>query len=98
MSPREPVCRPSGRERKSAVRVFSVPQVAKMCHVSRETIHRWMHTHGLHAYNTQHKMDIKILETDLREFSERLKVYVDWESMDLARHVGVPMANTERRS
>ena len=80
--------RPKGHERTPPVRVFSVGEVAKMCHVSRETIHRWMHTHGLHAYNTRHGLAIKITETDLREFSERLKVYVDWESVDEGRGSG----------
>jgi orotate phosphoribosyltransferase-like protein len=69
-------------EKAPPVRIFSAKQVAKMCHVSRETIRRWILIHGLTAYNTRHKMDIKILETDLREFSERLRVYVDWEGVD----------------
>jgi hypothetical protein len=53
-----------------------------MCMVSRETIHRWVRKYGLNAYNTQQGLAMKILETDLREFSERLKVYVDWGAVD----------------
>ena len=53
-----------------------------MCQVSNETIRRWIRKHGLNAYNATGGLTIKIVETDLREFSERLKVYVDWESVD----------------
>jgi excisionase family DNA binding protein len=67
--------------RKSAVRILSVKQVAQMCQVSNETIRRWTRKHGLKAYNTQKGLAMKIVETDLREFSERLRVYVDWESV-----------------
>jgi hypothetical protein len=45
-------------------------------------IRRWIQNYGLVAYNTHDGLAIKITETDLREFSERLKVYVDWESAD----------------
>jgi transposase len=64
------------------VRVFSTVQVAKMCHVSHETIRRWIRGFGLKAYNATGGLAFKIVETDLREFSERLRVYVDWESGD----------------
>ena len=65
------------------VRIFSVKQVAAMCHVgSHETIRRWIRKYGLKAYNNTGGLTIKIVETDLREFSERLRVYVDWESVD----------------
>ena len=77
-----PVCRPRSNVKKSAVRIFSVHQVAKMCQVSNETIRRWIRKHGLNAYNATGGLTIKIVETDLREFSEKLKVYVDWESGD----------------
>ena len=53
-----------------------------MCLVSHETIRRWVRKYGLKAYNTSGGLAIKILETDLREFSERLRVYVDWEAGD----------------
>ena len=65
-----------------AERVLSVKQVAKMCHASRETIRRWIRKYGLPAYNTQQGMDIKILESDLRKFSDRLRVYVDRDALD----------------
>jgi excisionase family DNA binding protein len=68
--------------RSPAVRIFSVKQVAQMCLVSHETIRRWIRKHGLNAYNNTGGLTAKIVETDLREFSERLRVYVDWESMD----------------
>ena len=70
---------PNARARQ---RLFSVGQVARMCHVSRETIHRWIRKHGLSAYNTQRGFDIKIPETELRAFAERLNVYVDWGAVD----------------
>jgi len=65
-----------------AQRDFSVKQVARMCRVARQTILRWIQKYGLVAYNTHHGLAIKILEADLREFSERLRVYVDWEAAD----------------
>jgi excisionase family DNA binding protein len=68
--------------RRSAVRIFSVKQVAKMCQVSHETIRRWTRKLGLKAYNTTGGLTAKIAEADLREFSERMKVYVDWEVVD----------------
>ena len=68
--------------RKTSHRVFSVPQVAAMCHVSQETIRRWIRKYGLTAYNTQQGLAIKILEADLRAFAERLRLYVDWEAVD----------------
>jgi excisionase family DNA binding protein len=64
-----------------AERVFSVKQVAQMCRVSNETIRRWIRKHGLSAYNTTGGLAIKILETDLRKFSEELRVFVDWDSV-----------------
>ena len=63
-----------------AERVFSVKQVAQMCRVSNETIRRWIRKHGLNAYNTTGGLAIKILEADLRKFSEDLRVFVDWEA------------------
>jgi hypothetical protein len=53
-----------------------------MCHVSNETIRRWIRGLGLAAYNTTGGLAIKILEADLRAFSERLHVYVDWDAWD----------------
>jgi excisionase family DNA binding protein len=82
MMPHGPVCRPRSNVKKSTVRIFSVKQVAKMCQVSNETIRRWTRKHGLKAYNTHEGLAMKIVETDLREFSERLRVYVDWERGD----------------
>jgi excisionase family DNA binding protein len=67
---------------RQSIRTFSVIQVSQMCRVSNETIRRWIRKHGLPAYNTTGGLAIKILETDLREFSEKLRVYVDWESVD----------------
>ena len=61
-------------------RVFSVKQVAQMCRVSNETIRRWIRKHGLNAYNTTGGLAIKILEGDLRKFSQELKVFVDWDA------------------
>ena len=69
---------PKARARQ---RVFSVGQVARMCHVSRETIRRWIRKHGLPAYNTQRGFGIKIPETELRAFAERLNVFVDWDAL-----------------
>jgi excisionase family DNA binding protein len=66
----------------TAVRIFSVGRVAEMCRVSPETIRRWIRKHGLKAYNTAAGLAIKIVETDLREFSERLRVFVDWEAVE----------------
>ena len=68
--------------RKPVGRDYSIRQVARMCHVSHETIRRWVRKYGLTAYNTSGGMAIKILEADLREFSERLRVYVDWTAVD----------------
>ena len=51
-----------------------------MCRVSNETIRRWIRKHGLNAYNTTGGLAIKILEADLRKFSEDLRVFVDWEA------------------
>jgi excisionase family DNA binding protein len=67
---------------KPVGRVFSVGQVAALCHVSNETIRRWIRNYSLVAYNTTGRLAIKILESDLREFAERLNVYVDWEAVD----------------
>ena len=53
-----------------------------MCLVSHETIRRWIRKYGLKAYNLKDGFNIKILESDLRELSERMRVYVDWESVD----------------
>jgi excisionase family DNA binding protein len=63
-------------------RVLSVAQVATMCHVTRETIRRWIRTLGLVAYNTTGGLAIKILESDLRAFAERMNVYVEWDAID----------------
>ena len=69
-------------KKPSSERVFSVKQVAQMCRVSNETIRRWIRKHGLNAYNTTGGLAIKILETDLRKFSQDLRVFVDWDSAD----------------
>ena len=50
-----------------------------MCQVSNETIRRWIRMHGLNAYNVTGGLSIKIMESDLRDFSEKMKVYVDWD-------------------
>ena len=63
-------------------RVFSVKDVSRMCQVSNETIRRWIRRHGLNAYNVTDGLNAKIPESDLRAFSERLKVYVDWDCLD----------------
>ncbi|MBN2716232.1 MAG: helix-turn-helix domain-containing protein [Deltaproteobacteria bacterium] len=60
-------------------RVYSVKDVAKMCQVSNETIRRWIRKNSLKAYNTTGGLAIKILESDLREFSAALNVFVDWK-------------------
>lgn len=59
--------------------VYSVKDVAKMCRVSNETIRRWIRKHGLTAYNTSSGLAIKIVESDLRQFAEKLNVFVDWD-------------------
>jgi excisionase family DNA binding protein len=69
-------------KKPSSERVFSVKQVAHMCRVSNETIRRWIRKHGLNAYNTTGGLAIKILESDLRKFSEQLRVFVDWDSAE----------------
>ena len=63
-------------------RVFGVKQVARMCLVSNETIRRGVRKHGLVAYNTERALAMKITESDLRAFAERLRVYVDWDVAD----------------
>ena len=63
-------------------RVLSVKDVAQMCRVSNETIRRWIRKHGLNAYNTTGGLAIKILESDLKVFAEKLKVFVDWDYLD----------------
>jgi excisionase family DNA binding protein len=59
-------------------KVYSVGDVAKMCHTSNETIRRWVRKHGLNAYNTTEGLAIKILRSDLDEFAKRLNVFVEW--------------------
>ena len=59
-------------------------------------IRKWVSKFGLPAYRTPG--GLAITETDLREFSERLKVYVDWASVHSPRYAGVPTVNTRRRS
>ena len=63
-------------------RVFSVKDVAKMCRVSNETIRRWIRRNNLKAYNTTGGLAIKIVESDLRTFSEELNVFVDWDCLE----------------
>lgn len=63
-------------------KVYSVNDVAKMCHVSNETIRRWVRKHGLHAYNTTGGLAIKIVGKDLAEFAEKLNVFVDWSAAE----------------
>ena len=73
---------PSMNTSKKKNRVLSVKDVAKMCQVSNETIRRWIRKHGLNAYNITGGLAIKILESDLKAFSEELKVFVDWDYLD----------------
>ena len=68
--------------KKPVGRDFSVGQVARMCHVARETIRRWIRNYGLNAYNTSNEFAIKIIESDLRSFAERLNVFVDWGAVE----------------
>ncbi len=63
-------------------RVLSARDVAGMCQVSPETIRRWIRMHGLNAYNVIDGFAIKIMESDLRAFSEKMKVFVDWDYLD----------------
>ena len=63
-------------------RVLSVKEVAGACQVSHETIRRWIRMHGLNAYNVKDGLAIKIMESDLRTFSEKMKIYVDWDYLD----------------
>ena len=63
-------------------RVYSVNEVAQMCHVSNETIRRWVRKHGLNAYNTTGGLAIKIVGKDLEDFATRLKIFVDWSGAD----------------
>ena len=67
---------------KKKKRVLSVKDVAGACQVSNETIRRWIRMHGLNAYNVTDGLTIKILESDLRAFSKRMKVFVDWDYLD----------------
>ena len=67
---------------KKKNRVLSVKDVARMCQVSNETIRSWIRKHGLNSYNITFGLAIKILESDLRTFSEELKVFVDWDYLD----------------
>ncbi|MBN2343588.1 MAG: helix-turn-helix domain-containing protein [Deltaproteobacteria bacterium] len=60
-------------------RVYSVKDVASMCRVSNETIRRWIRKNSLKAYNTTGGLAIKIVESDLRDFSDSLNVFVDWK-------------------
>jgi excisionase family DNA binding protein len=62
-------------------KVYSVNDVAKMCHVSNETIRRWVRKHGLNAYNTAAGLSIKIVGKDLDEFARKLNVFVDWNAV-----------------
>ncbi|MBN2530307.1 MAG: helix-turn-helix domain-containing protein [Deltaproteobacteria bacterium] len=59
-------------------KVYSVKEVAKMCHVSNETIRRWVRKRQLNAYNTTGGLAIKILGKDLAMFAQKLNVFVDW--------------------
>ncbi len=68
--------------RREKDRVLSVNDLAQMCRVSNETIRRWIRKHGLKAYNTTGGLAIKILESDLRHFSEELNVFVDWDYLN----------------
>ncbi len=63
-------------------RVLSTKDVARMCQVSNETIRRWIRKFGLNAYNATNGLTIKILESDLRDFSEKMKLFVDWDYLD----------------
>ena len=63
-------------------RVLSTKDVAAMCQVSHETIRRWIRKFGLNAYNTTGGLAIKIMESDLRAFSEKMKLFVDWDYLD----------------
>ncbi len=65
--------------------ILSVKEVARMCHVSNETIRRWIRKNGLAAKNTEGGLAIKIEEQALRQFAEELNVYVDWEYLDEIR-------------
>jgi DNA-binding MarR family transcriptional regulator len=69
------------RWKAQSVRTFSVLQVARMCRVSRRMIRKWVSRFGLPAYNTTGGLAFVITEPDLREFSERMRVYVDWKSV-----------------
>ncbi|MBN2801609.1 MAG: helix-turn-helix domain-containing protein [Deltaproteobacteria bacterium] len=60
-------------------KVYSVNDVAAMCHVSNETIRRWVRKQGLKAYNTAAGLAIKIVGKDLEEFAEKYNIYVDWD-------------------
>jgi hypothetical protein len=68
--------------KKPPQRVFSVTQVARACHMTREAVRHWVRRLGLPAYNTEHGLAIKIAEPDLRAFAARLNVYVDWDAID----------------
>ena len=67
---------------KKSKRILSVKEVAGACQVSNETIRRWIKRHGLNAYNVTDGFAIKIMESDLRDFSEKMKVFVDWDYLD----------------
>ena len=59
-------------------RVYSVKEVAQMCHVSNETIRRWVRKERLSAYNTTGGLAMKITGRDLATFAKELNVFVDW--------------------
>ena len=61
-------------------KVYSVKEVAQMCHVSNETIRRWVRKRELNAYNTTGGLAIKIVGKDLAAFAQKLNVFVDWSS------------------
>ena len=63
-------------------KVYSVNDVAKMCHVSNESIRRWVRKHGLHAYNTTGGLAIKIVGKDLEAFAGKLNVFVEWDAVE----------------
>ncbi len=69
-------------DKRAQNRVLSVKDVAGMCRVSNETIRRWIRSHGLKAYNTSGGLAIKITEADLKEFADKLNVFIDWSYLD----------------
>jgi len=57
--------------------VFSTKEASEYCHVSPETIRRWIRTKGLKAYNTGRNLRIKIKREDLETFIAKNNILIE---------------------